>query len=235
MLIIACMAGVALLSSCLKDEDVQPIPAAGLTMVNSFIESQSVIYGIDGRAIQNNFSPLTYRHYGFIEVYARSNRRLEVYASGNQNQIQLVDTTFAVRDSVFYSSFVYGTGNMPQHFLTEDRVPAGTTDPTAIAAVRFFNLANTPHRVTLKIGETDPVPAFGNRPTETPQSGKAGEDFVVVPTGTYEVTVEDEDGTTLASRTGIALSAGSYTTIFLTGAEATPGSYYVGVARQWVN
>ena len=227
------MASVALLGSCLKGENPQPMPAAGLTMVNSFIESQSVQYGMDGRPVQGDFYPLAYRSYGYVNLFIGSNRRLEVYALNDQTR--LVDTTFAVQDSVFYSSFVYGTLDMPLHFLTEDRIPEGTTDPSAIAAVRFFNLANTPHRVTLKIGETNPISAFGDRPTETPQSGKAGEDFVELPTGTYELTVVDEDGAIIATRPGVPLSAGSYTTIFLTGAEAESNSHYVGVVKQWVN
>ncbi len=219
--------------SCLRDGDVEPIPSAGLTMINSFIESESVLYEMDGRPVQQEFYPLDYRSYGFVNLFVGSSRRLDVYAS--RDLIRLVDTTFAVQDSVFYSSIVYGTADNPLHFITEDRVPEETADPAAVAGVRFFNLANTPHQVTLRIGEIEPIPEFQDRPTETPQSGKDGEAFIVTQTGTYELSIADEDGEILVTRGGVALEEGSYTTIFLTGAESLADSYYIGALRQAVN
>lgn len=231
-LIIAFVAGVLLLSSCLKDDDVQPTPVAGLTMVNGFIPSEAVIYGMDGRAIQNSYNPLFYRTYGYTNLYVGASRRMEIYAYGAQNA--LADTTFETKDSTYYTSFIYGTADAPLHFITEDHIPDGVADPAAIAAVRFYNLANTVYQITLKIGDTEVIPAFQDRPTETPETGKADENFVEVPKGTYTLTVENEDGEVVATREGIELPAGSYTTIFLTGDESIDNSYYVAVVRQGV-
>jgi len=220
--------------SCFKDDDTEPMPLAALTMINAFIESpQGVLYEIDESPVPPEFYPLGYRSFGYVNLFLGNSRKLEVYAA--EDQIQLVDTAFAVRDSVYYSSIIYGTVDNPLHFITEDHVPADATDPSTIAGVRFFNLANTSHRVTLRIGDTDLIPAFQDRPMETPQSGKAGEDFVAVPTGTYELVVEDDNGGTLVTRGDIALEEGSYTSIFLTGADSIDDSYYIGALRQPVN
>ncbi len=221
--------------SCLKDNDAEPMPVAGLTMVNAFIESSpaGVLYEIDGNPIPSEFSPLAYRSYGYVNLFVGNNRRLDVYAAGDQTQ--LVDTAFAVQDSVYYSSIVYGTADQPLHFITEDYVPEDAADPANIAGARFFNLANTPDRVTLRIGNTDPISAFQDRPTETPQSGKAGEAFFAVPTGTYELVVANDDGEILATRGDVTLEAGAYLSIFLTGDDSTADSYYIGVMRQPVN
>lgn len=220
--------------SCLKDDNTEPMPLAGLTMINAFIESsEGVLYDIDERPVPPEFYPLAYRSYGYVNLFTGNSRMLEVYAA--ENQTRLADTVFAVQDSIYYSSIIYGTIENPLHFITEDHVPEGAADPSTIAGVRFFNLANTSHRITLRIGDTDLIPAFQDRPMETPQSGKTGEDFIAVPTGTYELVVEDENGGTLVTRGDITLEAGSYTSVFLTGDDSIDDSYYIGALRQPVN
>ncbi len=232
-LLIAFVASIALLGSCLRGEDPEPVPAGGMTFVNTFIEAQLVLYLVDRNPIQDNFNPLPYRSYGFALLHARDDRRLEVYSS--YEQTRLVDTTFTIQDGVYYSSIVYGTHDGPWHFVTEDKIPEGTNDPGAITAVRFYNLANTPHHVTLHIGDAEPIAAFRDRPTETPETGKAGEDFKLTTSGTYTLTVVDEDGETVATRSGIQMPAGSYLSVFLTGDERDPSTFYVGVVYQRVN
>lgn len=232
-LMIASVAILALLGSCLRGEDPEPVAAGRMTFINSFIEAQGVFYFIDRNSIPN-VNPLGYRQPGFANFFAREDRRFEVYSS--YGEARLVDTTITVQDSVFYSSFIYGTHDDPRHFITEDRIPEGTDDPAAIAAVRFYNLANTPHRVTLRIGDAQPIAAFRDRPTETPETGIAGEGFIPTATGTYTLTVVDENGETIATRQdSVELIAGSYTSVFLTGDEREPSTFYVGVIRQWVN
>jgi hypothetical protein len=225
--IIAFVVGIAFLSSCLDGDEPQPVPAGGMTFINAYGDADRLLYRLDGNTVQEYFNPLPYRNFGFALLYARENRSLEIYASAED---RIADTTFTVRDSLYYSSIVYGTHEDPKHFITEDRVPEGTADPTTIAAVRFFNLANTAHRVTLRIGDADPLPAFRDRPMETPATGKAGENFIPVPTGAYALSVVNEDGETLATR-DIEIEAGVYSSIFLTGDEGDPSTYYIGVVR----
>lgn len=234
-LIVAFVASVALLGSCLRGTDPEPERVGGITFVNTFIEAREAFYYVDRNIIQG-LNPLPYRSYGpqWPVYYPGEDRRLEIYSTYQDNR--LVDTAFTVQDSVYYSSIVFGTHDDPRHFVTEDRIPEDVDDPGAIAAVRFYNLANTDRRVTLRIGDIEPVAAFRNRPLETPQTGKAGEAFIPVATGTYAVSVVDEEGETVATRQGtVELPAGSYTSIFLTGDERDPTTFYVGVVRQWVN
>ena len=234
-LMVALVAGVALLGGCLRDGDTQPEYVGGMTFVNTFIEASPVYYYIDHRNVQG-LNPIDYRTYGprWPLYMAGADRRLEIYSTYENNR--LVDTTFTVQDSVFYSSIVYGTHDDPRHFVTEDRIPEGEDNPEEIAAVRFYNLANTSHRVTLKMGDMEPLPAFTNRPLETPETGKEGEAFIPVATGSYTVSVVDETGETVATRQGtLELPAGRYVSVFLTGDERDPSTFYVGVVGQWVN
>jgi|SRR5690606_19131364 len=232
-LLTAFVASVTLFSSCLKGEDPEPVAAGGMTFINSFIEAQGLYYLIDRNPISNVY-PLAYGEPGYVNFYARPDRRFEVYSS--YEDARLVDTLITVVDSVYYSSFLFGTHDDPRHFITEDRIPEGTDDPAAIAAVRFFNLANTPKRATLRIGDAEPLPAFTNRPLETPATGKAGEAFVPVATGEFTISVVDENGETIAARPGtVQLVPGTYTSIFLMGDERDESTFYVGVYRNWVN
>ncbi len=235
-LLIALGASVMLLGGCLKDGDPQPQLVGGTTFVNAFIEANAIYCYIDRNTV-SALNPLPYRSYGpTVPVYAYpgEGRRLEIYSTHEDNR--LVDTAITVQDSTYYSSIVYGTHTDPRHFITEDRIPEGVEDPAAIAAVRFYNLANTDRRVTLRIGDLEPLAAFRNRPTETPQTGKDSEEFIQVPTGTYTLSVVDENGEVVATRDEtIDLSAGSYVSIFLTGDERESTSFYVGRVRQWVN
>ncbi len=235
-LIVALVASVALFGSCLRGGDPEPEFVGGTTFINTFIEAEAVFYFVDRNTI-SGLNPLRYRSYGPtwpVYMYPGEDRRLEIYSS--YEDARLVDTAIDVQDSVYYSSIVYGTHDDPRHFITEDRIPEGVDDPKTIAAVRFYNLANTERRVTLRIGDIEPVAAFRNRSIETPQAGKEGEAFIPVTTGNYTVSVVDEDGETVAVRQGtVDLPAGSYTSVFLTGDERDPRTFYVGVVRQWVN
>lgn len=229
-------AGVALLSGCLKGSDPQPRLVGGTTFINTFIEARGAYYLIDRNTIAG-LSPLPYRSFGPripVYIYPGDYRRLEIYSTYEDNR--LVDTAITIRDSVYYSSILYGTHDHPRHFITEDRIPEGVDDPEVIAAVRFFNLANTDRRVTLHIGDIEPAAVFRNRFLETPRTGKENENFLPVAIGTYNVSVVDEAGQTVAARQGtVNLAAGSYTSIFLTGDERDPTTFYVGVVQQWVN
>ena len=233
--IVALVASVVLLGSCLRDGDPQPRLIGGTTFINAFIEATDVYCYID-RGTISSLNPLPYRSYGpFEPLYAYpGDRRFEIYSTYQENR--LVDTTVTVQDSVFYSSIVYGTHDDPRHFITEDRIPEGVDDPTAIAAIRFYNLANSDRRMTLRIEGLELPDRFTSRPTETPETGKSSEAFIPVATGTYTVSVVDEDGNTVAKRDGtLDLSAGKYVSIFLTGDERNPETFYVGRVLHWVN
>jgi len=228
---LALFLGILLLAGCIKDEEPRPDVRSGLAVVNSFLEAQAVLHRLDvGIGLQPLNRGQYYRGIDFYAVPSCDNCKLEIISS---NELaQLVDTTFALQENKYYTSFLFGTESAPQHFLTEDRVPDGTTDPAAIAALRFFNLAETPHRVTLHIAGAEPIEAFRGRPTETPETGKNAEAFIpTTDTGTHVLTIRDEGGEQLARRTGVALDPGDYLTIFLTGNGGESAPYYIGIVR----
>jgi len=228
---LALFLGIALFAGCIKDEEPEPEVRSGLTVVNSFLEAQAVLHRLDiGRGFQQLNQGQGYRGINFYAVPSCDNCKLEIISS---NELaQLVNTTFTLQENKYYTSFLFGTEAAPLHFLTGDHVPEDTEDPAKVAAVRFFNLAETAHRVTLHIAGAEPAEAFRNRPKETPETGKAAEEFIpTTNTGTHVLIIRDEDGEQLARRTGVALDPGDYLTIFLTGDGGADAPYYIGVVR----
>ncbi|MEC3880860.1 hypothetical protein [Parapedobacter sp. 10938] len=218
-------------AGCIKDEEPTPDIRSGLSVVNSFLEAQAVLHRLDvGRGLQQLGQGQGYRGVDYYTVPSHEDCRMEILSS---NELaQLVNTTFTLVENKYYTSFLFGTEAAPLHFLTDDRLPDDVEDPTAVAGVRFFNLAETTHRATLHIGAAEPIAAFKNRPTETPQTGKNTEEFVITTdTGTHVLTIVDETGEQLARRTGVALDPADYLTIFLTGNGSESAPYYIGIVR----
>ena len=227
----ALLVALVFFTTCIKDQEPIPDVRSGLNVVNSFLEAQAVLHRLDvGRGLQRLDQGQGYRGVDYFTVPSYAACRLEIISSNES--AQLVDTTFALEENKYYTSFLFGTEAAPKHFVTADRLPDGTEDPTATAGLRFFNLAQTSQRVTLYVETAEPIAAFRNRPTETPETGKEAEEFTLTAnTGTFVLTVQDEDGNQLAKRTGVALDPGEYLTAFLTGDgnESTP--YYIGIVR----
>ncbi len=223
--------GVALLAGCIDDlPDPEPETQSILTVVNAFVEAQAVLHLVDvGGGLQRLNQGQNYRGIDSYILPSRDDFKLEIISSNES--AQLVDTAFALRENRYYTSFVFGTEAAPKHFVTEDKGLEGAGDATARAGLRFYNLANTAHRLTLHIAEADPIEVFSNRPTETAETGRNGAEFTpTTHTGTHVLTVRNEHGEQLARRPGVALDPGDYLTIFLTG-DDDEAFYYIGVVR----
>lgn len=223
--------GVVLLSSCIKDLETEPEVRSGLVVVNAFSEAEAVLHRLDvGSGFQWLNQGVGYPSVDFYVVPICDPCKMEVISSNES--ATLVDTEFTLQENKYYTSFLFGTEETPQHFLTEDHVPEDTEDPAAVAGLRFFNLAETPHRVTLHIADAEPIAAFRNRPTETAETGKESADFIPTAyTGTHVLTIRDENGEPLARRTGVALDPGDYLTVFLTGNGEEETPFYIGIIR----
>ena len=168
---LALLAGIILLAGCIKDEEPEPDVRSGLAVVNSFLEAEAVLHRVDvGRCLQQLGQGQGYRGIDYYAVPSYENCRLEIISSNELDQ--LIDTTFTLEEDKYYTSFLFGTEAAPQHFLTNDRMLDDTEGTTALAALRFFNLAETSHLATLHVAAAEPIAVFSNRPTETPETGK---------------------------------------------------------------
>src|SRR3546814_2057932 len=100
-LIVALVASVLLLGSCLKGGDPQPQLVGGTTFVNAFIEADAVYCYIDRNTV-SSLSPLPYRSYGPnppVYAYPGEDRRLrsEEHTSELQSLMRISYAVFCLK------------------------------------------------------------------------------------------------------------------------------------------
>ncbi len=216
--------GIITLSSCLKGDDDYVRPPAGyMTFINAFPESAGLHFQLDSRMLNNGYRPLPFREYTVAALYA-GNRNIRVFPA--EENRTLIDSTITVRDSVAYSSFVYGTKTAPKFAMTQDRSLENLGNRVAF---RFLNLANGVSNVNVFIGN-ESTASFANRPVETGATAVSNQTFMAKETSNASITVTNASGTTIASRESYSFKQGFYYTLILIGTKdnsTTP--LYVGV------
>lgn len=218
------------LTSCLKDNDDQPIPAALLTMVNGYTDANAVIYFADGGSLQNPNYPLGFKSYAQIGLFTGA-RKITVSAEYNT---KLTDTTVTIKDSTIYTSFLFGTKSKPVQVITTDRINKDIKNTES--GLRFFNLAEGTDLVSLKIGDQASPSEWTNRAQETQNSASAHQGFIAQKSGTFTVTARDKSGKTIATRSDIKLVEGYYYSLILIGkANDEKKPLYIGLVAQAAN
>lgn len=216
--------GIVTLSSCLKDNNDYVAPPAGyMTFINAFPESAGLHFQIDSRMLNNGYRPVAFREYSVAALYAGS-RNIRVFPA--EENKTLIDSTIAVRDSIAYSSYVYGTKSAPKFAMTQDRSIDNLDDNVAF---RFLNFANGVGNVNLFLGN-ESTASFANRPVETGASAVANQIFVAKEIGNVSITATDASGTEIATRESYSFKKGYYYTLILIGTKddsTTP--LYIGV------
>jgi len=215
-----------LFSGCLKDDDIEPTPLAGFTMINGYSDDLGVVYYADRQAIL----PLEYKSFSGVSLIT-GNRNI-IVKEYNSAKV-LSDTSFAAQDSTFYSSFIFGTTDKPMHIITEDKAIQSLEN----AGIRFFNLSSgVTSRVSLQIGDETIQPSFKDRAVETKTSALANQGFISQSDGTFTLTIKDEAGATIATKESVKLDAKRYYSIILIGQKdnaETP--LYIGIVNQAAN
>jgi len=180
-------------------------------MVNGYSDDQSIIYYINERPIL----PLTYKSFSWVNLLT-GNRKITIKET-NSPEI-LVDTTLAIEDNTYYTSFAFATQNKPMHFITIDKTiqSIGNTDS---AGVRFFNLAAINGKVSLQIDNKTSKTYFKDRKIEDQVSATAHQSFVLQTSGVVNLSVKDEIGNIIACRESVKLDTARYYSIILIGKE----------------
>lgn len=223
-LLFAVLLGTLTLSSCLKDNDYEPVPHAVLTMVNAFTGTNSVGYFAENTNI-NTYGNIKYQHPDFRNLFV-GNRRIRII---DEQQKVLVDSNFTFKDSLYYSSFIFGEQAKFDHILVED---ASVTDLGSNTAYRFLHLSNSDAKVSVYIGsETEPV--FSDRETEDATSQLTSKTFISKPAGTHKIVVKDEDGATIVEREFQFESKAYYSLVLIGEKDNANKPLYLGILKQY--
>lgn len=222
---------VAILSSCLKDNDnIDNVPRAALTLVNAYTPSTSIVQLADNNYLTSPYAPLVYNTYtpnDQIKFLFTGNRKIKTITPENKT---LIDTVFTFNDQTYYTSFVYGSTDKPKQIITQDKALDNLGDK---AAIRFFHLANNIAKVNVYLN-TKETPIYSNRGIEDVLTGEnlKHQDFISQASGSTNVIITDENNNTLLERT-VDLAAGRYFTLILTGDKnSTEKPLYIGFIKQ---
>lgn len=219
-----------LLSSCLKDKDYQRIPAGLLTMVNGYTDANAVVYYADGGSLQNPYYPLNFKSYSQVGLFTGARK---IAISTEYNKV-MIDTTVTIKDSTFYTSFVYGNKSKPAQVMTTDRINKDVKNTES--GLRFFNFAEGTDQVTLQIGDQNSPIEWTNRAQETQNSATAHQGFIAQKSGTFSAIVKDKSGKTVASRQDLKLDQNYYYSLILIGKlNDDKNPPYLGLVAQAAN
>ena len=184
--------GSLIISSCLKDDFLNSdrVPQAGFTMINVYPGTDFIIHKADNNYIQTMNNPLQFKGINFVSLYP-GNRKIQTIDKANTS---LIDSTYSIKDSVLYTSFVYSKPNAKaaQH-LIEDKL---LDNLASNSAFRFLNLAYNQPIVNLYI---DDAKVIENRVYD----GNLVADhykFVSTASGLKKITVKNQANETLAER-----------------------------------
>lgn len=228
------LASVLLLNSCLKEEDTDLIPVAGLLTVNAYSHSDAVIFFAENKRLFPE-EGLKFKEFsrpirgGYFGIFAGTRRiRVSPLWDYNEGSI-LADTSVVIRENVTYTSLIYGKKENASLAIVEDNeIPNIGED---IAGIRFFNLAQGAGIVSLKIEGQDGYESWAsNRDEDTPKSMRKFQDFEEAKSGKYTLTVQNSDGEALAIREDVEFRSQHYLTVFLmNNTEGSENPFYLGV------
>lgn len=222
--------------SCSSDDNFIDLSqsAGGFTMVNAYESDQAVFYVVDGRPVQNPYYPIPYQGINYVNLW-QGNRLIKAYGIAQENAIFTQEQDIV--SGQFYTSFVAGTKEKPNYFITQDNVNKVTPlNNTKEAGVRFFNLSSDNITVSVEFDNQSLVQDFENRAQDNATTKDKSQEFVSIDANSYTVSIKDGQGNILASREQVKFDASHFYSILLIGSKDNSDKpYYVGVINQPVN
>ena len=149
---------IVFLTACNKDEDLAPVPQAGLMAFNLAVDQPSVGFTLSGNQFGN--IPLGYSAYtgSYLPIFIGS-RELRSVDFNTGSTIAISQNSFA--DSTFYSAFLLGYDGNYKHVVVEDNYEQ-VTPVSGMAWVRYINaIADTTLSSVINIGTVNDNASYG--------------------------------------------------------------------------
>lgn len=224
-LLLLAITSTLLMTSCLKDDLNSPnVPQAGFTMINVHTSSPHIIHKADNNFIQTMNNPLTFKGINFVYLYP-GNRKIQTIDASNK---LLIDSTYAIKDSLLYTSFVYTkTDNkVGQHVSSDTLINNLNTN----SAFRFLNLAYDKLSVDIYIGDDKVIE---NRIYDGDTFIKNNYKFTAQASGDKKIIVKNTANDILAEKE-IKMSAGMHYSLILI-KHTTENKYELIAHQQYRN
>lgn len=225
----------ATLFSCSNDDNYADVSnlVGGYTMVNGYESDAAVVFGADGRAIQNPYYPLPYQTVGYANLW-QGTRLLTVNNAYSLKEIS--NQTKKIENQQFYTSFVGGNAKKVVNFITDDKVARATPlNEVKQAGVRFFNLSSDEVIATVQFNEKPLLKEFVNREQDSEITAIVTQEFKGIEANTYSISVTDKQGKVLATRDNVILKPSQFYSLILIGSKDNKDKpYHIGLINQAV-
>jgi hypothetical protein len=193
-------------------------------MVNGYVSASSVTYASDNNSVRN----IPYKSYDQSLIFPGS-RRIKILTNTNK---LLADEIYAFNDSTYYTSFVYGWEEEPQHLITEDQLLSNLNEQIGL---RFLHLSPSEGKINIYLDEKD-TPLYGNREYEGENATDDENDHIVFKPhsrGKHTIIVTDENDDTLFEREYTFETGIHYSLILIGDSNSTNTPLYLGVVPQY--
>lgn len=220
---------VFIISSCSKDDDNIYVPKAALRLVNAYPNADAIVFTNGYDYITPPYSPLIYKSYlDNLALFYPGNRLIKVFKAGGQ---LIAENTIELKDSTYYTSFVYGNTDEANNLFTKD-TPIKDLANTK-SGVRFLNLASNQNEVNVYLKTLD-NPIFENRATETTSglTTSPNADFTIQDSGNQKVIITDLSNNVLAEKEFNFNGSRHYTILLIGDKNSTTTPLYLGIIKQ---
>jgi len=221
---------VLVATSCLKDDNTSPnVPKAALRMVNAYTNSDAIIFADEHNYITPPNSPLRYNEYtNALALFYPGNRRIKVFTYNNK---LVSDTTVNLKDSTYYTSFVFGNTDKAKNLIATDNL---IKDLGTKAAFRFLHLASNVGNVNVYLDNTTGTPIYSNRAQEEVSGTVENTHTAFTPqvTGKHKVIITDAANTVLVEREYEFREKGYYSILLNGDKNSTTKPLYLGIIKQ---
>lgn len=220
---------ILITTSCLKDDESAPyVPKAALRMINAYSNAEAIVFSTDNNYLTPLGNPLRYNEYTTsLALIYPGNRRIKVYSNDNA---LVSDTTINLKDSTYYSSFVFGNTPKAKNLITTD-ISIPNLDGNS--AIRFLHLATNIGNVNVKFS-TNTNNIYENRSPEVLATAPtpANEIFKKENPGKRKITITDMNNNILVEREYDFLSSRYYTIILTGDKNSSSKPLYLGIIQQ---
>lgn len=215
-------------TSCLKDNDASPnLPKTALRLVNAYSYAESIVFADENNYITPPAVPLRYSEYTRdLAVLYPGNKRIKVY--DNMNKL-VSDTTLNLKDSSYYTSFVFGNTEKAKNLIAKD---IALNNLGNNAGIRFLHLANNIGNVSVHFNTiTNTI-----YPNRAPELLSAAENpntlFTAETSGKQKIIITDANANILVEREHEFIKSHYYSIILIGDKNSTSKPLYLGIIQQ---
>lgn len=225
------LVAVLLTTACSKNDSApQYLPQAALRMVNAYSASESILFTENNNYLNSPYAPLKYSEYtSNLALLFPGNKRLRVY--NNENEV-ISDTTVNLKDSTYYTSFVFGNTSEAKNLIATDIRLTNLNNENI--GLRFLHLASNLENVNVYFDKIE-TPIYQNRAPEQiliPNGSNSSTLFKEQAKGKKKIIITDQNQNLILEKEYDFNHSGYYSIVLIGDKNSTTKPLYIGIIKQ---